>query len=548
MASISPQTGNLTRSQAAHLLRRATFGPSKATLDGYSGMDVDQAVESLFQAQPPAPAPPIDPSTGTTFHEREELGGGTMPFVLQAYMKIWWVNNMLGSGDSALEKIVFFLHSHFTNSANKINLAFPLYHQNALFRHYAYGSFKTLAKKVCRDYAMSVYLDGYTNYFTSPNENFAREFLELYTIGKGPQIGPGNYTTYTEDDVQAAARVLTGYFPSGYLEDAQIPPEIPIQIDSDTGLYMSSVYPVIHDPFPKVFSSAFQNTIITSGSNTIPEIENELDALVNMIFNQQATAEYICRKLYRFFVYYDITQEIEDDIIQPMTTTFINSNFELVPVLKQLLKSQHFYDTDDAQTTNNRKGAIIKSPIDFLLGASRFFDVPLPPQSDIVLHYNAVYVYALYSEYMDMELFESPEVAGWPAYFQEPFFNRNWINGTTLVNRFGSMENLVRGIDVVGGLYNLRLDILDYVATPGNITTPADPNVVVEELTNDLFPYGADDDKKAALKTILTDGDIDAYWTQTWIDYLGGGNELTARLRLEALIDAILQSPEYQLL
>ena len=115
-----------------------------------------------------------------------------------------------------------------------------------------WATLKRWLKKVCRDYAMSVFLDGWRNYVTEPNENFAREFLELYTIGKGEQIGVGDYTTYTEDDVREAARVLTGYIPVGFVPDGTIAGAPPIETDPATGLYQSSIW----DTFARCLAKA----------------------------------------------------------------------------------------------------------------------------------------------------------------------------------------------------------------------------------------------------------------------------------------------------
>ena len=548
MPSIAPFTGTLSRSQAAHLLHRAALGFSPADLDAVTGLTASDAVDVLYDATAPLPAPPVHPTTGTTFANREELSDGTNAGFNRLYVRNWFLKQMVETTVPAREKMVLFWHTHFTNDAEKTIYGFPLIAQNQLFRQYAYGSYKTLCTKICRDYAMSVFLDGWRNYVTEPNENFAREFLELYSIGKGEQVGPGDYTTFTEDDVREAARVLTGYIPTGFLADGSAPAGAPpIETDPDTGLYRTGIWALLHDVGTKTFSARFQNTTMNSGSNTVPEIESELDAFIDMVFAQDATAEFIVRKLYRFFCYYEITPAIEADIIQPLAADLRAANYEVLPVLKRLLRSQHFYDADDTVVENDNIGAIVKSPIELIAGAVRYFGIDVGDASDWQTHHDALTILTETSSALGMVLFDTPEVAGYPAYHQAPFYNRNWISADTLVNRYSAFSALLFGIPVNGGALTIQLDSVDFVENGGAITDPSDPNEVVDVLTEDLFPVGVDTTKRDVLKDILLDGMADSFWTAAWADYTSGGPDGVVRTRLNALFRAILQSPEFQL-
>lgn len=547
MASIAPHTGNLTRQQAVHLLHRACIHYTHDDVNTLEGMTANAAVTLLLNQTAPSPALPVDPTSGDTFVQREELTNGSNPALNTNYMQSWFIKQMMETSAPVKEKMTLFWHTHFTNDTDKTAYGFPLYHQNELFRAYALGNFKTLAKKVCRDYAMSVFLDGWTNQAQEPNENFAREFLELYTIGKGPIIGTGNYTTYTEDDVREAARVLTGFMPVGYVPDGTIPGAPPIETDPDTGLYRSSIWTILHDPGTKNFSSAFQNQSISTGANTVANIEAELDAFIDMIFAQEATAIHICTKLYRFFCYYEINSAIEQDIIQELAQTLITNNYEILPVLNQLFTSQHFYDLDDSIETNDNIGAIIKSPIDLIVGAFKYFNIDIGQSASLVNHYAILQAMHYFSEQMDMILFKTPEVAGYPAYHQAPAYNRNWISSSSLVNRYGGFELITVGIPLNGGAITLYFDTVDFTKNSGIYTDPSDPNVLVDTLTNDLFPFGVETDKRTTLKDMLTDGDPDYYWTDAWNLYTGGGSDSVVRVRLNNLYNAILQSPEFQL-
>jgi uncharacterized protein (DUF1800 family) len=547
MPSIAPFTGNLTRQQAVHLLHRASIGYAQADIDALEGMSVSAAVDFLYNQTAPDPPLPIDPNTNQSYAFREEFTNGSIPGRNRFYTQIWYLKEMFVSTAPAKEKMTLFMHTHFTNDMVKTVYGFPLYHQNELFRKYALGNFKILATKVCRDYAMSVFLDGWTNQVQNPNENFPREFLELYSIGKGSQIGPGNYTTFTEDDVREAARVLTGFLPVGFVPDGTIAGAPPIEIDSDTGLYTCSIWDIRHDAGTKNFSAAFQNTSISTGPNTVTNIEAELDAFIDMVFAQEATARNICRKLYRFFCYYEITPAIENDIITPLAATFQANNYELLPVLKQLFNSQHFFDQDDAIIENNNIGAIVKSPVELIVGAFKYFNVDLGLSLDTATYYGALGRLTTYIETMGMTLFQPPEVAGYPAYHQAPAYNRNWISATFLVSRFDAFERLTVGIPINGGALFLKIDSVDFCQNSGNFSDPSDPNILIDNLVNDLFPFGVESNKRVALKNILTDGDPDYYWTDAWIVYTGGGTDATVRIRLNNLFNAILQSAEFQL-
>ena len=414
MASLNPVTGTLGTRRSAHILKRGTFGPTKADIGLFAGRTANQAMTDLFTI-PAAPAAPADYDV----------------------FKSWWVGQMVNSGRSIVEKMVFFYHTHFTTKEEVVGSRQALFHQNELFRYYALGNFKELTKKICLDNAMMIFLDGRDNDRNNVNENFGRELLELYSIGKGPQIGPGDYTHYTEQDVKEAARVLSGY---GNDEDF-------LTNDPVTGLPTSFVkndggtVANAHDAGVKVFSDKFQNTTIQPNAlvgedATVAATLDELDQLIDMIFNQDETAKHISRKLYRFFMYYEITPEIEQDIIEPLANTFRTNNYEIQPVLQQLFGSEHFYDADNAVVDDDNHAAIIKSPLELVVGTIRYFGITLPAAGteayDEAIGNGIIGPMRL----QGMDLLEPYEVAGYPAYHQNPDFNRNWISHNHLARRY----------------------------------------------------------------------------------------------------------------
>lgn len=547
MPSLNEFPSTLNFLQAKHLIERLSVGASKSDIEFAVGKTAAEVVDHFLNLPYNQPNPPLNPQTGETFHMREEFDLPNQTFFLRQNIKSWWIKECIQTENILLEKMVFFLHTHFTNDDDKVGLAFPSYHQNELLRQYAFGNFKELAEKICYDTAMSVFLDGWTNSNEEPNENFAREFLELFTIGKGPQIGEGDYTTFTEDDIREASRILTGFLPFSMLDDNTLAsiPVSSVEIDNETGLYKSSVVPFRHDSGTKTFSAAFQNRVISTGTNTVANIENELKELIDMIFEQDATAIFLAEKLYRFFVYYDITSEIKNDIILPLAQTLRNNNYDLTFAIRQLMISEHFFDSDDTVIENDIAGSIVKSPLEMIVSTMRFFEIDLGESQGLEYHYNYINILNYAVEEMDMKLFHPPEVAGYAAYHQAPSYNRNWITSTTLLQRYSTFELLIQNL-TIGGV-TFEFDTIALLENPNLFSNPENIDNVIDTLANYLFPKGVDNTKKEELKKILRDDFPDFYWNNEWVTYQSTNNDSVVKPRLISLFKSILQSPEYQL-
>ncbi|NJN25294.1 MAG: DUF1800 domain-containing protein [Cyclobacteriaceae bacterium] len=405
------------------------------------------------------------------------------------------------------------------------------------------GQFQGTGKKICYDNAMLIHLDGRLNDVGRPNENFAREYFELFTIGKGDQISDDDYSNYTEQDIIESSKVLSGY---------NTDPDYS-NIDPDTGVAMGVIRGTgnvasNHDASIKQFSPHFQNTTIQPieliGDKASKEAAlDELDQLVNMIFMQEATARYICRRLYRYFVYYDITPEIENDIIRPLAQTFMGAEYELLPVLEQLLSSQHFFDADNGTETDDNRGGIIKSPLEVVLGAFRFFNVSLPDQQSDLSRFYAVYQDLLFNKIQNqgLDFYEPYDVAGYEAYYQEPAYNRNWITVNNLARRYQISTNLLLGEKDENDVLLYKLDILDYCRDEGIDLNS--PQAIVTFFVEYLLPEAITTERFDYFKsTLLIDVD-EADWVATIID----GEDFQVVFHLENLINTMMQSPEYQL-
>ncbi|MGD1891018.1 MAG: DUF1800 family protein [Cyclobacteriaceae bacterium] len=550
MASLSPFSQTLGVKRAAHLLRRAAFGATKSQIDQFAQLTPAQAVNQLF-TQPAEREAPRDPATGTDWVSPKPTENNSGRDELIGQTKAWWIDSFLQSDPCVATKSSFFLHTHFTTISNRLRYAPSIYYQIRLFDQFAVGNFKELTKCICLDNAMMRHLDGQLNRKGSPNENYAREFLELYSIGKGPQRGPDDYTTFTELDVVEAAKVFSGYDIDE--EFTNINPELNVVQakvrTNDQGLAAQ------HDSSTKTFSAAFQNATIApieivGNLATAEAAIDEIQQLVDLVFDQEATALHICRKLYRFFVYYEISDEVEQDIIAPLATIFRDNGYELQPVLQALFTSQHFYDEDNSVNVDDHIGAIIKSPLDLIVGIHRFFDVPMPDYQGELTSFYETMNQGVLKPLTDqgMYFYEPFEVAGYPAYHQNPTFHRNWISSNYLARRYEYAKKLIEGIRDQDGNELVKLDVMAYVTKPANISDPSDAEQLVRELVDYLLPEEISEERfDFFLRAILLDDLSEINWKFEWQNYESTGDDSAVRVQLEKLFNTILQSPEYQL-
>ena len=575
---LTPFSGVLGPTRAAHLLRRATFGSTPALINQLAALTPTQAISLLFNDQAPMPELPKNPETGEDWLLSGKLGEELSNRGLTQQLLLWLIGLACDPSRpvsfSTREKMVYFFHTHFTTKQEKVGNSRTLYFQNALFRLFAFDknqpaeiNFKSLLKKISVDNAMLRFLDGSQNVKGSPNENYARELMELYSIGRGLEgtfptdLPAGDYLNYTEQDVQAAARVLSGItLDEDYLS-----------LDPETNLPRGKVATNSHDNTTKQFSERFNNTVISpnpllmpNGQPTQESVLDEVSQLIDMITAQPESAIFICRTLYRFYVYHEVTEEIQNTVIAEMATSLAANNFKLQPVLEELFSSKHFYDTVATGVDDDKFGGIIKSPIDLVAGTCRAFNLTLPNYlTDYDTFYTQTFGFYQRMQRMGQSYYEPFEVAGYPAYHQYPAFNRNWISSNYLANRY----DLIRSLFVMMNQQSPDMPAFDPVQfTKSNIDNAiaADPRQLIIAYVQLLFPVhfnltfdtNADDNAgitaermnyflQAFLYEPQLDADPEAEWTNRWnanyeMDVVEG--------QLLKLINALLQTPEYQLM
>jgi uncharacterized protein (DUF1800 family) len=573
--------GTLGLKRASHLLRRATFGGTKQQIDSFASLTPAQAITLLFRQALPDPVLPIDPKTGQEWVLSGVTDANSDGGELEDYFKRWFVGQMMSAGIapalslaySAREKLVLFLHTHFTTITSKVGNSRSLYFQNQLFRIFALDAlnpdpdinFKSLSVKISVDNAMLRLLDGNLNVKGSVNENYGRELIELYTIGRGlegtlpPSPAQGDYILYTEQDVQAAAKVLSGW---------DVDDTFSI-LDIDTNLPRGTVKGSLtnasaHDNDPKQFSARFNSAVVQAdplllngGNPTEASALDEIQQLIDLIYAKPETAKNICWKIYRFFVYAPHTPleslAIDGPIITEMANTFASNNYKIQPVIENLLRSQHFYEAGAGSVMDDNFGGIIRSPLDLTTHTLRFFEVPIPDMATATTEfYEATGEILSNVSAQAMSFYEPYDVAGYEAYHQFPIYHRFWITPNTLANRYNFIRSVITATEP--GMF--KVNVFDFVKNNIPNAIAADAKLLVIELAKYLLPVtdnltfddAADDTSGLTAKRVnyfkerfLQTFD-EVYWTTRWNE---GAGDL--RDQLEFLFNALLQSPEYQL-
>lgn len=523
--SMTPYTGPWTKAEAGHLLRRLTFGPTNQQILDAVTNGMTATVTSLLQI--PAISPPLAyhpdetiVSFGTTWvNAVYPTNAGDAQLVENARLfslGAWLMERINTEQSTIAEKICLFWQNHFAASASLDSRA--TYDYLELIRSQALGNFKQLVKDMTINPNMLLFLNGATNTLYSPNENYAREFLELFTIGKGPQIGAGDYTNYTEDDVAAGAKIFTGYIVSG--------------LRSDTATSVTANFtPILHDTSTKTLSYHFGGaTIANNGAN-------EYSDYIDIVFQQDEVARFICRKLYRFFVNYDLTATVETNVITEMANTMIANNYDVLPVLQELFSSEHFYDIAV-------RGALIKGPLDTVY--SMMNSTESTPTFDLATNYDMQLAMYFFAETMGQGYAAPPSVAGWPEYYQEPSYYKLWVNATHIKSRF-DLSNLMTvygGLPVNGNNWDINaLQFLD------NLSMPGDAPTVIDDICDVFTPKNVDAVQKLILKAILTNSLPDFEWTIQYNDYLANpGNTMYSdpvELRVKLVLARLFQMPEF---
>jgi uncharacterized protein (DUF1800 family) len=521
--SLAPYTGSWTKTQAAHLLRRTLFGPTFHQIQQTVTLGMNTSVDTLLNlvdTPPPLVYSPDEEvaSIGQTWVNSVYPANPATTEIARRNSLLAWIMERINKREFSIqEKMFLFWQNHFAAEFTFDSRASYNYFET--IRNHALGDFKQLVKDITIDPCMLIFLNGATNNKFSPNENYSRELLELYTIGKGPQIGDGDYTNYKEEDVLAGAKILTGWIIQGF--------------GSQTETTTSSVFnSILHDTSTKTLSSHFGNVQVANAN------ENEYSNYIDIIFQQEAVSKFICKKLYRWFVNYDITPTVENEIIPQLAETLRNNNYNITPVMSQLLKSQHFYDIA-------MRGTIIKNPVEYMF--SILNSTLATPNYSLTANYELYQLSYLISDGIGMSIAQPPSVGGWTAYYQAPAFSRLWANSSLIKLRFDLSDwlTLGGGMDVNGNKWGVNhLDFLNSLSVPSSAPD------VIDDMITVFCPKGLDIVKRTTLKAILTNGLPDFEWTLQYNEYLADSTNPTfsdpVRIRIALTLSQLFKMPEFQ--
>lgn len=476
--------------RAGHLLRRATYHPRWSEIATILQLTPSLAVDLLLST----PSLPDVPSVADS--ATESLDG--LDITLRNQVKVAWANDaenlarwrtevMRDAGMTIAEKMTAFWSNHFAiefASEEAYVIAPLLYRQNRLFRETGLGSFRELMVNVTLDGAMLAYLGGDKNIAGRPNENYAREMLELYTTGLGH---------YTEGDVQEAARILTGWNVAQFTDQP-----------APNGMFVPYFIPGRHDVNAKQFMGVSFPARDPSINTEFIVKRDEVRRLIETIFEQRsaAIATFICRKLYRFFVNAD-PAATATDVVTAMAALMQQRNFEIAPVVAALLKSRHFFD-------NASLGAQIKTPLEFEIGLAR--------------QLGAVRDYSADTSRMGQRLLQPPNVGGWPGW-------HDWITTTTYPVRAEVASTVIAGMGETA--------IIDFIrAFPDNDVAES----LVPAVAALLLPRPLSSERRTnLLMKLVPSGSF-----YEWRDMLNNSPSTAARNMRDMLL-SISQLPDFQL-
>jgi len=453
--------------KAGHLLSRAGFGGKEDEIEKVMELGPGKAVDWLMdfpsapaEEQSDADVPDLSKIEGTgknfndyrkmfagkTEEEKKQLRQMMQQQNRQAVMATidWWVNRMQRGAYPLQEKLVLFWHGHFATSAKDERSAWLMWKQNELHREMAAGNFKEYVHRISHDPAMLDYLNNQQNHKNHPNENYARELMELFTL----EIG-----NYTENDIKNSARAFSGWAHNG-----------------DEYVFHKGD----HDEGVKTFMGRSGNF---NG-----------DDIVEIIFQQPACAKYIARKLFTFFAY----EEPEEPIVESLAQLFRESKWELRPVIRTILTSKAFY-------SDKAIGAQIKSPVQLVVGTGRMLDVEIP---EGILRPGARGGRrggGTLDQMGQVPLFP-PNVKGWPG-------GRMWISTSTLFVRYNTCLELAEGPVVASARANNKNKRLKQGNKPVDFEPKGEetPEDTVDTWVAKLIQRPIEEDKRQMLVAALGD-------------------------------------------
>lgn len=384
------------REKIAHLLRRFGLGASEAEMEYYGKDGFKGAIDKLLNYESVE-----DKFIPIEAFRNEQNNNVPMPLLI-----IWWIARLAGTHRPLQEKMTLFWHDHFATSGQKVTAVPMMVTQNELLREHATGNFKTMLTEVSKDPAMLFWLDNQFNVKGKPNENFAREIMELFTLGVG--------NVYTEKDIQEAARAFTGWTIGRRAGR-------PAQQSANGRLRAGTVF-------------QFNQAQHDNGEKTVLGSTGDLngDDVIAILCGKPQTAQYLTHKIWEWFVY----EKPEKRLVDRFAQKFLDSGLEIKVLLRAIMESPEF-------VSEKATRAVYKNPVDFCVATLRQLGV-----GEFVLNSELdaegrmprqrlapIAAAAQAMKSMGMELFMPPDVAGWEG-------GASWISSATMVERMGWADRM----------------------------------------------------------------------------------------------------------
>jgi uncharacterized protein (DUF1800 family) len=545
-AGLEHYTGEFGKAQKKHLLNRTVVGMAKRHMDDLDGLSLTQALDLIFT--PEVLGEPVnnyfmemDAAAYKERYESEDVAPGA-PFIDRPYKQLRptfeeqfgnqrkeaierWVSKSIYEQSTSIHwKLFVFLHNLTPTSSFDLGGHKFAFNYIKLIFNDVFGSYNKFIYNLTLDPSMLNYLNLNLSNKETPDENYAREVQELFTVGKIP------YSRYTEEDVRGIARALVGW-------------KIDYGIVLSPGHLHNAIFNVWnHDSGDKQFSSFYNNTIIKGKSGEVGK--GELQEVIDMIFNTEESCTYPCRRLYQFFVHPDINDEIDELIIKPMAKLMRDNNFSLTEPLKVLLNSAHFFD-------ESLYNSLIKSPLEFTMGLYKELDLFNGELVKWVQQDNKEYYYLdgdrpdLFTEHLTndtarswyfyrninysigvggMSLFSPPNVSGWPAYYQAPVYDLFWVNSVTIKKRKETTEGATRWGAWLHEGVNIKYRLKEYLQTYEH---PENLDLLLNEMEERLLGAQIPDRARVRIKNSVLGDKSSTYWTNLVNDYLAAPNRET---------------------
>jgi uncharacterized protein (DUF1800 family) len=459
--------------QISHLLRRAGFGTTREEYDRYQAMGLQSALDEVINYSA------VDDSAA------EDLAGRlTIDATTRGLPATWWLITMANTKRPLQEKMTLFWHGLLTSQISEVRDPTAMVGQNEFLRSHAMDRFTDILKGITRDRAMMVYLDVAGSTRRAPNENYARELMELFALGVG---------NYSETDVREAARAFTGW-------------AVPRNRVNDMAYTLGE--PVFT---PARFDNG-QKTFLGETGNFAA------DDIVDIVTKQPASGRYIVRRLFTYFVYPDPS----DDDLAPFVNVYEQNDKRIGPVVEALLRSDVFYSAKAYR-------AIVKSPVEYAISAVKALGLQetiaqlFPQQGQRGQGNNPLAT-------MGQVLFEPPNVAGWPG-------GKAWLNSATLFARLNFLNSLTAGTAPATPPANPQrpnAPARRQQPTPIPGASTALDTGSVEQALGNYLPFVIDDNLPAEARQVL-------------LDYAGGASANLSAEVLRDLVYFVLGSPQFHL-